>query len=98
LYISEAAPPHLRGRLVAVNQLLITIGILAAYLVNTLFAYQCGWRWMFGLGAVPAIVLAGGMLILPETPRWLVEKNQRDRALAVRNKMRETEVDSRELL
>lgn len=97
LYISEAAPPHLRGRLVSVNQLLITVGILAAYLVNTLFAYQGGWRWMFGLGAVPAIVLAVGMLVLPETPRWLVENDQRDRALAVLNKLREPEVATREL-
>src|SRR5699024_10876135 len=52
---------------------------------------------MFGLGAVPAIVLSVGMLILAETSRWLVESNQRDRALAVLNKLREPEVATREL-
>lgn len=50
LFIAEAAPPAIRGRLVSANQLLITIGILVAYLTNALFAYDGGWRWMFGLG------------------------------------------------
>ena len=88
IYISEAAPPHLRGRLVSVNQLLITIGILGAYLTNALFAYEGGWRWMFGLGVVPAIALGIGMALLPETPRWLVEKGRQDEALEVLQRLR----------
>ena len=88
VFISEAAPPHLRGRLVSVNQLLLTVGILGAYLTNALFAYDGGWRWMFALGVVPALALALGILPLPETPRWLVEQGRRDEALDVLKRLR----------
>lgn len=97
VFISEAAPSHLRGRLVAVNQLLLTVGILAAYLVNALFDHEGGWRWMFGLGVVPALVLAAGMLPLPETPRWLVEHGQRDVALRVLERLRDKDAALGEL-
>lgn len=97
VYISEAAPPHLRGRLVSVNQLLLTVGILAAYLTNALFDYNGGWRWMFALGAVPAAVLALGILPLPETPRWLVEEGRRDEALQVLHRLRDDRTAEREL-
>ncbi|MGP5072439.1 sugar porter family MFS transporter [Arthrobacter rhombi] len=89
LFIAEAAPPAIRGRLVSANQLLITIGILAAYLTNALFAYDGGWRWMFGLGVIPAIVLGVGMLFLPETPRWLFEKGRTDEARSVLGRLRD---------
>lgn len=97
IYIAEAAPPHLRGRLVSVNQLLLTVGILGAYLTNALFDYDGGWRWMFALGLVPAAVLAAGMLPLPETPRWLVEHGQRDLALRVLGRLRDEGTARREL-
>ncbi len=88
LFIAEAAPKHLRGRLVAVNQLLITIGIVLAYVMNAIFAYPGGWRWAFGLGIVPALGLAIGMLFMPETPRWLVEKGRIDDARSVLHRLR----------
>lgn len=97
LYIAEAAPPKIRGRLVATNQLLITIGILGAYLTNALFAYDGGWRWMFAIGLVPAFALGVGMLFLPETARWLAEKGREDEALAVLMRLRTPEVAHREL-
>jgi sugar porter (SP) family MFS transporter len=97
VYISEAAPPHLRGRLVSVNQLLLTVGILGAYLTNALFDYDGGWRWMFALGTVPAAALAFGLLPLPETPRWLVEKGRRDEALEVLWRLRDERTAEREL-
>ncbi|MBF4616230.1 sugar porter family MFS transporter [Curtobacterium sp. VKM Ac-1376] len=89
LYIAEAAPPKIRGRLVATNQLLITIGVLGAYLTNALFAYDGGWRWMFAIGIIPAAALGIGIFFLPETARWLIEKGRNDDALAVLNKLRE---------
>lgn len=89
LYIAEAAPPKIRGRLVATNQLLITIGVLGAYLTNALFAYDGGWRWMFAIGIIPAAALGIGIFFLPETARWLIEKGRNDDALTVLNKLRE---------
>ena len=76
LYIAEVSPAHLRGGLVSLNQLAITIGILASYLINFAFTNAHGsWRWMFICGLAPAIFLSIGMIFLPESPRWLVKKN-----------------------
>jgi MFS family permease len=73
LYIAEIAPPRHRGKLVSLNQLAITIGILVSYIVDTAYAAEGNWRWMLGLGAVPGILLAIGMAYLPESPRWLLK-------------------------
>jgi len=72
VYISEVAPPDVRGRLVTFFQLSITIGILVAYLVGLAFEPSAGWRWMLALGVVPALALAIGMARMPKSPRWLV--------------------------
>jgi MFS transporter, SP family, solute carrier family 2 (myo-inositol transporter), member 13 len=75
LYISELAPAAYRGRLVVIQILMITLGQVVAYGVGWGFSVQeGGWRWMVGLGAVPAGV-QGVMLVawLPESPRWLVK-------------------------
>ena len=79
-YISEMAPTDVRGSLSALFQLAITFGILTAYLTNFAFAGAEAWRWMLGLGLVPAVILFAGMYFLPETPRWLVKHGQRDLA------------------
>ncbi len=57
VYISEVAPPDIRGRLVTFFQLAVTIGIVVAYLVGLAFDSSEEWRWMLGLGAVPAFFL-----------------------------------------
>lgn len=72
VYISEVAPPEIRGRLVSFFQLAVTVGIFSAYLVGLLFEPIEGWRWMVGLGCVPALALIVGMLRMPQSPRWLV--------------------------
>lgn len=72
VYISEVAPPDVRGRLVTFFQLSVTIGIVVAYGVGLAFEPSEDWRWMLGLGAVPAIGLLIGMLRMPQSPRWLV--------------------------
>ena len=88
LYISEIAPPKFRGVLVSLNQLAINIGIIIAYIVNYVFAQSAAWRWMFGLGVVPAILLLVGMIFLPRSPRWLIIKGHHNKALAVLRRIR----------
>ncbi len=83
LYVSELAPPHLRGMLVSVNQLLITIGIVIAYIVDLSFAPSGGWRWMLGLSIIPAAVLFLAMFFLPETPRWYLGHDRENKARGV---------------
>ncbi len=71
LYISEVAPADVRGAMVSLYQFAITVGILVAYLINFALAPGGSWRWMLGLGVVPALVLITGMILLPESPRYL---------------------------
>lgn len=87
MYISEMAPPHVRGRLVSLNSLMIVIGQLVAFLTNSALASSGNWRLMLGLGAVPGIVLLIGMLVLPDTPAYLVRRGQEGKALAVLRQM-----------
>ncbi|WP_421944738.1 sugar porter family MFS transporter [Pedobacter sp.] len=96
LYISEFAPSRLRGTMVSLYQLALTIGIVTAYLTN---AYLAGyaekeitggagsalfsdqvWRAMLGLGAVPAFIFLMSLLAVPESPRWLLSRGKRENA------------------
>lgn len=74
VYLSELAPTEARGSLSSLNQLMITIGILSSYIVNSAFAPIEGWRWMLGLAVVPSLILMIGVIFMPESPRWLLEK------------------------
>jgi MFS transporter, SP family, galactose:H+ symporter len=89
VYISEVAPPNLRGQLVTYFQLAVTIGILVAYLVGWAFAEMDeGWRWMLGLGALPALALAIGMWESPQSPRWLMMVGREPEAREVLGRIR----------
>jgi SP family galactose:H+ symporter-like MFS transporter len=90
LYISEVSPVKIRGRLVSINQVALTSGIVISYLVDYALVDIQGWRWMFGFAAVPAAILAVGMFRLPESPRWLVSKNLIDSARTVLERIRRT--------
>jgi len=91
LYISELSPAPFRGRLMTLNVLFITVGQVVAYVVGWLFVQwgnqNTAWRWIVGLGAVPAGVQMLTMAIMPETPRWLVIVDQHDEARRVLNKV-----------
>ncbi len=88
VYISEVSPPAARGWTVSIFQLAITVGILLAYVVDYAFAASQGWRWMLGLAVVPAAVFAIGMILLPESPRWLVKNGHREEARKVLGRIR----------
>jgi MFS transporter, SP family, sugar:H+ symporter len=83
LYLSEVAPKEIRGRVASLNQLMIVIGILAAFIVNAILASSGDWRLMLGLAAVPSLILLVGMLPMPETPRFLVQAGEEDEAREV---------------
>lgn len=84
LFISEISPPNVRGGLVSLNQLMITCGIVVSYLADYMLTMgQNEWRWMFGLGALPALILLAGMFMLSESPRWLISRNRVDEARSV---------------
>ena len=88
IYISEVSPPQTRGWQVSLFQLAITIGILAAYLVDYAFSGSGAWRWMLGLAFVPGAILGLGMIRMPESPRWLAEHGETQRAREVLRRIR----------
>lgn len=87
IYISEISTPHNRGMLVSLNEVAITVGFLLAYVVGLIFIDRSeGWRYMFGLSAVPAAGQLLGMFKLPNSPHFLVLKHRDEEAeSAVRN-------------
>ena len=89
LYIGEFAPPKVRGGLVSLNQLAITVGILVSYLADYGLSSTRNWRLMFGLAAIPAAALFVGMLFQRESPHWLIEQGRDDEARAVLRQLRE---------
>jgi MFS transporter, SP family, xylose:H+ symportor len=91
LYIAEIAPAAIRGRLVSFNQLAIVGGMMVVYFVNWFIASQgddawlhsIGWRLMFASAAIPAALFFFMLLLVPDTPRWLVMKGRDQQALTV---------------
>jgi sugar porter (SP) family MFS transporter len=88
LYIAEVAPINIRGALVSLNQLAITLGIVISYMVDLYFAPNGSWRWMLGLAVIPSLVLAFGMFFMPPSPRWLISKGSESKAIKVLKRIR----------
>jgi sugar porter (SP) family MFS transporter len=88
MYIAEITPASLRGRMVAVNQIAVVVGLAATSFVNYFIArhgdqawlISTGWRWMFATGIVPSVLFAALLFPIPESPRWLIEMKRDDRA------------------
>jgi sugar porter (SP) family MFS transporter len=78
LYIAEISPAARRGLLISLNQLAIVTGILLSYSVNYLLtgAGPANWRWMFASATIPSIGFLVTLLFIPESPRWLVQKDR----------------------
>ena len=94
LYISEVAPANIRGRLTTVQQVMIIIGLTAAFVVNYVLAQTAGdslgqiggreaWRWMYLAQAIPAVVFLVALLFIPESPRYLVSRGRNAEAAGV---------------
>ncbi|RHZ56760.1 putative MFS myo-inositol transporter [Aspergillus thermomutatus] len=98
LYISELAPSHARGRLVTILCLFITGGQVVAYIVGWLFSTSTsGWRWIVGLGTLPAVLQLAIVLVLPETPRWLVQAGLEAEALHVLSRVYQGHSDNHQI-
>ena len=84
MYVAEVAPPKIRGTLITIYQLAITLGILVSYLVNfALHDVENNWRWMFATGLLPSIVFFIGLIFIPESPRWLLKAGFKEKARVV---------------
>ncbi len=91
MYIAEITPAAVRGRMVAVNQIAIMGGIAATSFVNYFIAHagnqawliETGWRWMFATGVLPAVLFFVLLLLIPESPRWLVEMSRVEEARGI---------------
>lgn len=88
LYLAEVAPEHIRGAMISTYQLMITIGILVAFLSDTALSYHGAWRWMLGVIAIPGALFLLGVLGLPDSPRWLMMRGRRDEAIEVLRRLR----------
>ena len=94
-YIGEVAPAHYRGRLITVQQIAIITGLFSAFVSNFLLAGFAGastavlwlgfeaWRWMFWIEIAPAVLFFLGLLLIPESPRYLVIRGRTETARAV---------------
>lgn len=98
LYLAEIAPERIRGSMISMYQLMLTTGIVVAYLSDTAFSYSGSWRWMLGVIAVPAVILFIGVLFLPNSPRWLASHGRFNEAQRVLDRLRNTSEQAKQEL
>ncbi|KAJ8069847.1 hypothetical protein OCU04_000261 [Sclerotinia nivalis] len=92
MYISEIAPPEIRGTLLVMEELSIVVGIVIAFWITFGTRYlggEWGWRLPFFIQIVPALLLGVGVYFLPFSPRWLSSKGKDDEALKALTKLRQ---------
>lgn len=83
LYLSEIAAQEVRGAMISLYQLMITIGIFVAFVSDSLLSYSGNWRLMLGIIAIPGIIFLAGMFFVPDSPRWLMLRGRTDEARRV---------------
>ncbi len=88
LYVAEMVPSQDRGKYITFFQLLLTFGIVLAYFVDLIFTPTGNWRAMFAILLIPSVILLIGILLLPETPRWLLANNKAEKARHILGKIR----------
>jgi SP family galactose:H+ symporter-like MFS transporter len=88
IYLAEIAPENIRGSMVSFYQLMITIGILVAYLSDLAFSYSGNWHWMLGIIAIPGALFFIGIFSLPDSPRWLMMRGRKEEATQVLLRLR----------
>ncbi|MCL4127171.1 UNVERIFIED_CONTAM: hypothetical protein GTU68_008946 [Idotea baltica] len=94
LYLSEIAPKKYRGALIALYQLMITIGLFLVFLTNSALESTGSWRIMLTVLAVPSVVMFFGCLTLPRSPRWLILVGEDEESKVVLKKIRTTDVEA----
>ena len=102
MYIAEISPAHMRGKLVAWNQFAIIFGMLVVYFVNYSISlqgddswlHQIGWRWMFASEIIPALLFLGLLFFIPETPRYMLLKNNPKEALRILERLNKTKEEA----
>ena len=105
MYIAEISPAGIRGRMVSVNQFAIVFGMLIVYFINYFIAglgdqswnTEIGWRWMFGSESIPAALMLTLLFFVPESPRWLIKQNQKNKALQILSKVDGEEYAKKEI-
>ncbi|HIE1463225.1 TPA: sugar porter family MFS transporter [Klebsiella pneumoniae] len=98
LYLSEMASENVRGKMISMYQLMVTLGIVLAFLSDTAFSYSGNWRAMLGVLALPAVILIILVVFLPNSPRWLAEKGRHIEAEEVLRMLRDTSEKARDEL
>jgi MFS transporter, SP family, sugar:H+ symporter len=106
-YISEVAPAKYRGSLSSIQQIAIISGLFASFLSNYALARVAGgstqtlalgfeaWRWMFWVMVIPSVAFFFSLLLIPESPRFLVACGKKDRALAVLTRLMGSEAEAK---
>ncbi len=98
LYLAEMSDKDSRGKVISGYQLMVTVGILVAFLSDTFFSYSGSWRSMLSIIAIPGFILILTVLTLPDSPRWLATKGRFAEADKVLNMLHEkTETAEAEL-
>jgi len=88
LYLAEVAPEKIRGSMISLYQLMITTGILVAFLSDLAFSSTGSWRWMLGVIAIPGLLFLVGVFFLPDSPRWLMMRGRKPDAIKVLKRLR----------